>query len=31
VRTADTRVDTVTFVLFGRDAYRAFEDALSVA
>ncbi|MCU1582135.1 MAG: O-acetyl-ADP-ribose deacetylase [Microbacteriaceae bacterium] len=31
VRTADTRVDTVTFVLFGRDAYRAFEDALSGA
>jgi O-acetyl-ADP-ribose deacetylase (regulator of RNase III) len=31
VRTADTRVDTVTFVLMGRDAYRAFEDALSLA
>jgi O-acetyl-ADP-ribose deacetylase len=29
VRTADTRVDTVTFVLFGPDAFRAFEDALS--
>jgi O-acetyl-ADP-ribose deacetylase (regulator of RNase III) len=29
VRTADTRVDTVTFVLFGRDAYEVFENALS--
>jgi O-acetyl-ADP-ribose deacetylase (regulator of RNase III) len=31
VRTAETRVETVTFVLFGRDTYRAFEDALSRA
>ncbi|MCU1506151.1 MAG: hypothetical protein JWP05_1120 [Microbacteriaceae bacterium] len=31
VRTAETGVDTVTFVLFGEAAYRAFEDALSGA
>lgn len=28
VRAADTRVETVTFVLFSDEAYRAFEDAL---
>ncbi len=31
VRTADTRVEEVRFVLFGRDAYRAFERALTGA
>ena len=28
VRAADTAVDLVTFVLFGDEAYRAFENAL---
>ena len=29
VRDADTRVEEVRFVLFGRDAYEAFERALA--